>query len=229
MNAGNRRQALGLLVVLGVVVAASVFSSPERTIEAIEDLLANPFQFALALTLLYLVRPLVAWPLSLLSVLVGYAYGLALGFPVALAGALVSCLVPFLLARYLRSDVGLVGYLSGSGRRFFDATGNVRGVFAARLAPAPADAISYGAGLSGIPTGAFVLGTVLGEIPWTAAFVLVGTSMSEFSSQEATLDSTAFVLGATALAVLVLAGPTYRYVQARWAGGSVSDGTRGER
>jgi len=229
VNAGSRRQALGVVVLVGLALAASVLFSPAKTLRAVETLLANPTQFALALVVLYLVRPLVAWPLSLFSVLVGYAYGFVLGFPVALAGAVLSCLCPFLLARYVRTDVGFLGRLSDSGERFFDATGDVRGVFAARLAPAPADAISYGAGLSGISTSAFVLGTLLGEVPWTAAFVLVGASMNEFSTREATLDSTAFVLGAAALALLVLAGPAYRYLTSRRASDPATDGGADEQ
>ena len=224
VNTGTRRQVLGLIVLLGLIVAASVLSSPGQLLRAIEGLLADPLRFALALAVVYVLRPLVAWPLSLLSVLVGYAYGFALGFPVALIGTVGSCLLPFLVARYVRTDVGLLGWLSGSGERFFDATGPVRGVFAARLAPAPADAISYGAGLSGMSTRAFVLGTALGEIPWTAAFVLVGASMSEFSTQGATLDSTAFVLGAALFGALVLAGPAYRYLRTRREGSPVADG-----
>jgi len=228
VNAGSYRQGLGLAVLLGFVVAASVLSSPGEVLRAIEGLVADPLRFALALVILYSLRPLVAWPLSLVSVLVGYAYGFALGFPVALTGTVGSCLVPFVLARYFRSDVGLVGWVSGTGERFFDATGDVRGVFAARLAPAPADAISYGAGLSGVPASGFVLGTLLGEIPWTVAFVLVGASMTDFSVGAATLDSAAFVIGATLLAVLALAGPAYRYLRARRASDPLADGSRSE-
>lgn len=226
MNAGNYRQGLGLVALLGLVVAASALSSPGEVLEAIEGLVADPLRFALALVVLYLLRPLVAWPLSLVSVLVGYAYGFAVGFPIALAGTVGSCLLPFVLARYFRSDVGLLGWVSGTGERFFDATGDVRGVFAARLAPAPADAISYGAGLSGVPASGFVLGTVLGEIPWTAAFVLVGASMTDFSVREATLDSAAFAIGAALLAVLALAGPAYRYLRARRASDPLADGPK---
>lgn len=224
MNAGSRRQLFGLSVLVGLVLVTSVLFSPTETLRAVEGLLANPLRFALALAVLYLLRPFVAWPLSLFSVLVGYAYGPALGFPVALCGTVASCLVPFLLARYVRSDVGLLGRLSGSGRRFFDATGDTRGVFAARLSPAPADAVSYGAGLSGVSTVGFVLGTVLGEIPWAAAFVLVGASMNEFRAGEATLDSAAFVVGAAVLALLVLAGPVYRYRRTRRSANRVTDG-----
>jgi uncharacterized membrane protein YdjX (TVP38/TMEM64 family) len=229
VNAGSRRQAVGLFLVAGVVVAASVLFSPGRVLGAVEGLVAKPAQFALALATLYLLRPLVAWPLSLFSVLVGYAYGPVVGFPVALVGTVASCLPPFLVARHVRTDVGFLGSLSHSGERFFEATGGVRGTFAARLAPAPADAISYGAGLAGIPTRSFVAGTILGEIPWTAVFVLVGASVAEFSVEEATLDSAAFVLAAAALALVVIAGPAYRYLADRRGGGPVPGGSADER
>jgi hypothetical protein len=52
--------------------------------------------------------------------------------------------------------------------------------------------------------------------------------MTDFSAREATLDSAASVIGAALLAVLALAGPAYRYLQARRASEPLADGPRNE-
>lgn len=224
MNSGSRRQLLGLSVLAGAVLAASALSSPEAAIERVQVLIADPVALGLAVAALYLVRPFVAWPLSIVTAFVGYGYGFPEGIPIGLVGATISCLPPFLIARHFRTEIGLLGRLSRSGERFFDVAGDFRGVAAGRLAPAPADAVSYGAGLSGMSTTTYALGTFVGEIPWVAGLVFVGASMREFTAEDASVDSTGFVLAAAVLAALVLAGPAYRYVRDRRNGEAVADG-----
>jgi len=211
MRQSTRRQALGLAVVAGTALAAAVAFTPAGVLQEVEHLAAHPVLFVLGLAGVYLLRPLFVWPISAVSVLVGYVYGPELGIPVALVGAVGTCLPPFLLARYAAED-GLFGSLGTSGERLVEATGELRGVFAARLAPLPADAVSYAAGLSGVSTSSFVGATIAGEIPWVTAAVLAGASMRRLTLQgiESGLP---LVVGAAALAVLVLAGPAYRHLQ----------------
>lgn len=164
------------------------------------------------LTGLYLLRPVVLWPISAISILVGYVYGPA-GIPVGLAGAVVTCLPPFAAAR-LSPNRGLFARVGSTGERLVTATGECRGLIAARLAPLPADPVSYAAGLSGVSGRAFVTGTALGELPWVTAAVLAGSSMRTLSVDGAT-PGVPLIVGATAVAVLVLAGPAYRHLRDR--------------
>lgn len=211
MDAATKRQLAGLTL-LGVVVAAvSLASSPTRVAAAVADLATHPVRFGAVLLVAYLVRPLVAWPISVLSVVVGVALGPA-GVPVALAGAVVTCLPPYLLARRLGHDAGVLGRLGDRGRRYFGAAGDLRGVVAARLAPLPADPVSYTAGLSGVSLPAYVLGTALGELPWVTAAVLVGAS-AETVTTDGLHGGPAVVAGLLALAILLLARPLYRYIR----------------
>jgi uncharacterized membrane protein YdjX (TVP38/TMEM64 family) len=197
---------------VGIALAAAVVFTPAGVLQEVEHLTAHPVLFVLALAGVYLLRPLFVWPISAVSVLVGYVYGAELGIPVALVGAVGTCLPPFLLARCAATDDGLFGSLGTSGERLVEATGELRGVFAARLAPLPADAVSYAAGLSGVSSSSFVGATIAGEIPWVTAAVLAGASMRRLTLQgiESGLP---LVVGAAALAVLVLAGPAYRHLQ----------------
>jgi uncharacterized membrane protein YdjX (TVP38/TMEM64 family) len=203
----RRRAAAGLLV--AALLAAGALASPERVRPALAALLASQ-RFPVALVGLYLLRPLVAWPVMALSALVGYRYGLVLGVPVALAGAALTSLLPFAAGRRFSPDDGLLERVSSGSERFFAATGDLRGVAAARLAPAPAEAISVAAGTAGVSTAAFVAGTLVGELPWTVAAVLAGASMRRVALAPSV--DPAWYAGAGLAAALLLAGPAYRHL-----------------
>ncbi|WP_276279374.1 TVP38/TMEM64 family protein [Halorussus caseinilyticus] len=214
MTAFARRQTAGLAL-LAVVAAASVLAGPEHLLGLARRLADRPVVFGVLLVGVYLVRPLLAWPTTLVAVLAGYAYGPVAGFPVALAGTTASALLPFLVARYVGAGSGLVARLGDSGERFFAATGDLRGMVASRLAPAPSDPVSAAAGLSGVSTGAFVAGTAVGEVPWTVAAVLAGSSLDRLSTAGLNAIGWELLAAAAAVAVALLAGPAYRAASAR--------------
>jgi uncharacterized membrane protein YdjX (TVP38/TMEM64 family) len=209
MRRATRRGLVGAGLVGGLAIAATVALSPSAVLGGLTDLAADPVLFAAALATVYLLRSVVFWPISAVSLLVGFVYGPAVGVPVALAGAVGTCVPPFLVARYAR-DSGVTGGLDTRADRLVDVTGGVRGVTAGHLAPLPVDPVSYAAGLSDVSPRAFLLGTALGEIPWVVAAVVAGSSMRSLtlSGAEAGLP---LVVGAAGLAVLVVAGPAYRH------------------
>ncbi|MFB6296297.1 MAG: TVP38/TMEM64 family protein [Halobacteriales archaeon] len=195
--------AVGLLVVLGIAL------SPDAVLDRLRAVLYSPW-FPLVLAGLYLLRPLLAWPITALSVLVGYRYGLALGVPLALAGAVATSLLPYAVARYAGTDGGLLGWARSGTERFFAATGDLRGVIAARLAPTPAEVISIAAGVGRVSVAAFVAGTAVGELPWTVAAVLAGHSMRRLSLSGVEAVDPAVAVGGAIAAILLLSGPAYR-------------------
>ncbi len=201
-------------VVLVVAAIATVTSSPTDVITTVETVAGSPLAFVGVLAVLYTVRPLVLWPISLLSILAGYGLGVPLGVPVALAGAVLTCIPPYVLARRAPREAGLFGRLYRRSRDVVTAVGELRGVVAARLFPVPADVISYGAGLSTVSARAFVTGTFVGEIPWVVAGVLTGSSMRTLTLSGAS-ESLPLLLGAGGLGLLVLAGPAIRHLQRR--------------
>lgn len=219
MRPARRAILAGLVVAL--LVGLGLVLSPATVIGAARSALYSPW-FPLVLAGLYLVRPLLAWPISALSLLVGYRYGLLVGFPVAMAGVIVTSLIPYAAARYFRADTGLLGRATDGSERYFSAAGDVRGVIAARLAPVPAEVISSAAGLGRVRVPAFVLGTAIGETPWTGAAVLAGHSMHRLAlSGTDAVDPRLAIAGLLAAAVL-LAGPVYRHVRERSALGAGS-------
>ncbi len=195
---------LGLVLILGVVI------SPTAVREQLQSMLWEPW-FPLALVGLYVVRPVLAWPISALSILVGFRYGLAVGFPIAMAGVVFTSLLPYGVSRVYQPDSGLLGSAATGSRQFFGTTGDLRGVIAARLAPTPAEVISIAAGVGRVSLPAFVLGTVLGEIPWTAAAVFAGFSMRSLTLSTG-FDIRLAVAGALAGGLLI-AGPVYRHIR----------------
>jgi uncharacterized membrane protein YdjX (TVP38/TMEM64 family) len=209
MARGSRRTWLAIAVVASVAFVGVLALSPQRVLRSVAALATRPVLFAVVLAALYLGRWLVFWPVTALSLLVGYVYGIRVGIPVALVGATITALPPFLFTRYATHDLGVLDRVQDRAAELSDATGAFRGIFAARLIPLPAEAVSCAAGLSEISIGAYLLGTAAGETPWVIAAVVAGSSMRTFALSSASPDLR-LVVGLAALGVLVLAGPLYR-------------------
>ncbi len=217
MHPATARQLVGIALIGGVAVAAFVTTPPAAVFERADALAATPLLAAAVVLALYLVRPLLAWPISALSILLGYLYG-PVAIPVALCGAVVTTLPAYALARYFGHDAGLLGRVGDASAVVRNTTGDLRGVAAVRLAPLPTDPVSYATGLAGVPLRPYVLGTALGEAPWVATAVLLGASMSQLTSTGVAADP---LLVATALALailLVLSKPAYRRLAADSSG-----------
>lgn len=206
MDRTTRRQAVGVATLALAAAVGAVWLSPGAVTRRLVALGDRPALFLALLAGVYLVRPVLAWPISAVSVLVGFVWGGA-GIPIALAGAVVTCLPPYLLAR-ATDDAGPLGRAGGYAREYVRTAGPLRGVTAARLVPLPADPVSYAAGLARVPPAPYALGTALGELPWVTAAVLVGASAESLVTAGA--DALPLIVGAAALAALLLAGPAYR-------------------
>jgi uncharacterized membrane protein YdjX (TVP38/TMEM64 family) len=204
----SRLRALLGFALLGALVLAAVTLGPERAVETLLGLEDLPWLLPLLLGL-YLLRPFVGWPHSPFPVVVGFYFGLLSGTAVALVGLLLTSIPPFAVGRYLESDAGAFGRVSDLGERFCDATGDLRAVAGARLLPVPADLVSYGAGVAGVRTRAFVLGTVIGDIPWLVGLVFVGAQFEELTAEGFEgLDPTV-VVALALVGLLVLGKPLY--------------------
>lgn len=210
MPVTRRRFAIGLGLLALVALAAVV--RPSVVVPFLRRVLDSPL-FPAVLVGLYALRPFLGWPIMVLSALVGYRYGLLVGFPVALAGTVLTSLLPYAAGRVSEFGGPILGRFSVGSQRFFHTAGDLRGVVAARLSPLPAEPISAAAGLGGVPLWAFALGTVIGELPWTFAAVTLGHSMSAFALSGLTLDWRLAAGGLLAGAILV-AGPAYRALRA---------------
>jgi uncharacterized membrane protein YdjX (TVP38/TMEM64 family) len=201
----RRRRLAASTALLGVVAVSGWVVSPDAVLSRVSWVVADPLRLGLALCGLALVRPLFAWPTTLIAVAAGYGYGLP-AVPFALALIVLTSVPPFLFAQQFRD-----GRLASAGEQFVDATGDLRSVTASRLIPAPSDVVSVGAGVAGVSPGAFVVGTAIGELPWAVAGVVAGDSLDALTAGSLTaVFDLRLVAVAGVLAVALLAGPVYR-------------------
>ncbi len=211
-------------VAVGLVVVASLLLSPS-SVAVIESVSADPYLFGLVVAGLYLVRPLLAWPPTLLSAVVGYGYGVTLGVPIALVGVVVTVIPVFLGVRWITATTAVdssgghpEGVLERTGdvvRRYYDATGPIRGVTASRLAPIPSDVSTCAAAVSDVGLGHLVVGTAIGELPWTVAAVVVGASTATITTAGLGDLGAPLSVACALAAALLLAGPIYRLARGR--------------
>ena len=205
-----RRVIAGVAVVCLVVVASWLVSA-HRALGVLAWLAADPLRFGAACVGLAAVRPLLAWPTTLLAVAVGFGFGIV-GAPFALALVVLTSVPPYLFG--LRT--GGPGRVATAGRAFAAHTGGVRGVTASRLLPAPSDVVSVAAGVARVSLGSVRGGTALGEIPWVVAGVVAGASLDTLASGALTdVFDPRLVAGAAAGGALLLAGPLYHLGRAR--------------
>lgn len=202
------RRRLGTIIALLGVGSVIVLGRPSTVLPALRSLIQWEW-FPVVLLGLYVLRPLLAWPVMVLSALVGFRYGVLLGVPLALGGAAFTSVLPYAAGRYTTLEGPVLGHFSFGSRAYFDRIGDLRGVIAARLAPLPAEPVSIGAGTGGVSVGAFVLGTVIGELPWTIAAVTIGHSMTVFTTGD--VDPQWWLVALAGLtSVTLLARPAYR-------------------
>lgn len=214
------RSVLALVLVAAAAAAAVVLArevgiadqlTPERLREFVRGFgAAAPLVF---MGLYALRGAVLVIPASVLSLAGGLAFGPLLGTVYTVVGATGGAVLSYLLARWLgRGFVERI--LKGSGSRLgaLDEGASEHGfavVFFARLIPLiPFDAISLGAGLSGVRVGPFALGTLLGIIPGSFAYNFLGDSVTDVSSPR-------FVLAVALMALVASAPLVWRWVTKR--------------
>lgn len=166
----------GLVVLVAGLVAVVVFVGvPGRAqVRALLDGLGwwAPVAFAG----LYAVVCLSPLPKTVFTLAAGAVFGVLAGVAVVATGAMVGAVLAFYLGRYLGRDT--VRWLTGGRVDAFDeriARHGLRAVVVARLIPVvPFTAVNYLAGVTALRLRDFVLGTAIGILPTTTAYVTVG-------------------------------------------------------
>lgn len=168
--------------------------------------------------LLYAAITLTPAPKNVLSVAAGLAFGFGWALAAVYAGALLGAAVAFALGRGLGRDA--VERYTGARVARLDALLQRRGLWAVigvRLIPiVPFTAINYGAGLTSVRRRDYALGTALGIVPGTVAYVALGAFGLEFGWQAWTAIG---ALGALTLSGAVVAGARRRGAGAAAGGG----------
>ncbi len=114
-------------------------------------------------------------PRTLLAMVAGLLFGVGWGIVWAASGSVAGAAAGFLVARYLISspvDLGRLGVIAAQVER-----GGWRAVAVLRLIPImPHSVANYGLGLTKLPLAAYALGSLLGQLPMTIAYVDLGAA-----------------------------------------------------
>ncbi len=198
-SAALRLLALVLVfVVVSVAVQLSGWSGPER----LQGLVESAGWAGIAVFVVgYAVLVLVPTPASLLTILGGALFGVWWGTLLAWGGAVLGAFGGFLLGRRLGRpavDRLLRGRLEQADQVL--SRHGLVAVLAVRLVPLfPFTPLNYAAGLLGVRTRDYVLGTAVGIVPGALAYAAVGASGA---------DPRGIALGVGGLVVLALLGGT---------------------
>ncbi|MFP7834742.1 TVP38/TMEM64 family protein [Marisediminicola sp. LYQ134] len=177
---GARRRALIKLVILLVFVAIAVVVGiiiDIPPVDVIRDTAAQAGAFGIVLFVLaYGVVTLTPIPKNLVGIAAGVIWGFGLGSLAVYLGALVGAAAGFVIGRALGRDA--VERFTGSRVARVDAVLRERGLGAMigmRLIPVlPFTVINYSAGLTGVSRRNYAIGTAVGIIPGTLAYVALG-------------------------------------------------------
>ena len=173
---GLRRTARLVVLVLLAIGAASVWQwrailDPTTITAAIGRYPAAPLGFLavhIAASLLFI-------PRTLLAIVAGLLFGMGWGIVWAATGSVAGAVAGFLVARFVNSDLvdpRRLGPIVGAVER-----GGWRAVAVLRLIPViPHSLANYALGLTRLPLAAYSLGSLLGQLPLTIAYVDLGAA-----------------------------------------------------
>jgi uncharacterized membrane protein YdjX (TVP38/TMEM64 family) len=118
-------------------------------------------------------------PRQAVCFLAGYGFGLGKGFVLASAASLLGCAIAFFFARFLARDL-VARRLANRARRIDSFLG--RNPFSTtvmiRFLPVGSNVLTnLLAGLSSVPPSPFLLGSLVGYVPQTVVFALLGSGV----------------------------------------------------
>lgn len=155
---------------------------------------------------LYLVRPLVLFPATGLTVAAGFVFGPWLGLAVVIVAANASAMLTYAVGRWFGRRAGTS--TPGDGRmaryraRLHERTFET--VLIMRLVLVPYDVVSYLAGVLRVAPLPFLAGTAVGSIPGTVAFVLFGASIEKFDGAVPSINPWMLVASVALLGVSLI-------------------------
>jgi uncharacterized membrane protein YdjX (TVP38/TMEM64 family) len=142
-----------------------------------EVLMDNMIVAPLIYIIIYILRPLVFFPTSILTPLSSAVFGPFLGWIYTYIGENIAASVAFFVARYLGGDV--VSRFKRLERIDTELQEHgLRTVIFLRLVPLfPFDAVNFGLGLTAVSWRQYALGTAIGVIPGLTAYIFLGASL----------------------------------------------------
>ncbi len=172
--------------------------------------------------ILYTLRPLIFFPATIMTAMSGYLYGPVLGTGYALLGGNLSGSLAYFVGRFFGDDLFdeddpdassfMARHAANLRRNGFEA------VLIMRLVYLPYDLVNYLCGFVRVPWLHYATATLLGVLPGSLTFVLLGSVLtSESTSQR-------WLLGGFSLGMLVLGLGLSRWLKSRGIGKQAAHG-----
>jgi uncharacterized membrane protein YdjX (TVP38/TMEM64 family) len=204
------QRAVVAAVWVGAIVAwqihqSSTGRSVTETAQAFIDVVGGSWWGVFAYVLVYLARPIVLFPASVLTIVGGILFGPVLGVLVVVVAANASAMVAYGVGRLLGRppggsdiDAGDLSTVQRWSSRMRDHSFET--VLVMRLLFLPYDLVNYLAGLLRLRWLPFLLATALGSLPGTVSFVLLGASLDRVDEGFGGIDPVAL---AASIAIFV--------------------------
>jgi uncharacterized membrane protein YdjX (TVP38/TMEM64 family) len=178
-----RWRSFGRVLVLALLAAAALAAFLDRgALEpaALQAAIARWPAAPLAFLAVHVAASLLFVPRTMLAAVAGLLFGMWWGIVWAAAGSVVGAVAGFLLARYVNGGLLDPESMPRLGPVLLRAErGGWRSVAALRLIPViPHSLANYALGLTRLGIGSYALGSLLGQLPMTVAYVDLGAAGS---------------------------------------------------
>ncbi|MBI4473389.1 MAG: TVP38/TMEM64 family protein [Acidobacteria bacterium] len=170
------------LIVAAAIAVLLVLGPTAGNVQNLQNVLQSYGPWAIAISAGLTVAQAVIAPLpgNVITITNGLVFGPLWGSLLSWLSTLLGASICFLLSRMLGKPFALkvVGRPLKGAEQFFRQYG-LQAVFVARIMPfVPFDAISYGAGLVGVPFTRFLIATGIGIIPSVLVYSYIGSMIA---------------------------------------------------
>lgn len=199
----NLEKLIKIILTIFIVVA-SFFIIKYLPLERVRAIIKSGGAFApLIYILLFSILPIFFFPVPVLALAGGLAFGVWKGSFYTIIGASINCILMYLIAKYIgkeQVDRYLEKHLSEDVKKRIASKETDIGfyLFVLRLTPIiPYNLINYMSGLLDIDLKKYIIISILGIMPGTAVYLNMGDKAINYKSKE-------FVLSVVFMVVLVI-------------------------
>ena len=186
------RKKLFLILLFAALGVLGIWAGSVVTPQQLQETISRCGSWAaIAYIGLFTVLPAFFFPVAVLALAGGLLFGLWWGSVYTFAGAILNCTLMFLLARYAgreKVEALIRKKLSPSWQQQLqnlNSSGGFVLLVILRLIPAvPYNLINYAFGLTAMPYRTYIIGSAIGIIPGTLAFINIGDKALDVTSPD---------------------------------------------
>lgn len=216
---------LGLVAWLALLAAYWQFTranhiTPLTSVQRLIAFMGSSGVGVLVYVLVYMLRPVLFFPATLLTVAGGYLYGPFWGVAVVVVASNLSSLVAYTIGRFFGAGLLDQSAKSGTLQSYADRIrrNSFETVLIMRFIFLPYDLVSYFSGFLRIRWQGFLLATALGSIPGTISFVMLGASVEgTFGTEPPQLNGSSLLVSGLMFVVSLALSRWFRRREAKRA------------